>query len=142
MIPQVIPSSSRPLHTVVEEDERRKEEIITSTEDSICVTRDMLKTIVHNVLEDQKKRANAGSKEVIKSAYAEGIKKGYKIEGNPLLSSTMGQEHVMGNDLVNHSTISTPEHTRDVLHSVHSLRPNGIDYITKQPLVASNAMPI
>ncbi len=28
---------------------------------------------------------------------------------------------------------------RDVLHSVHSLRPNGIDYIMKQPLVA---MPI
>ncbi len=97
MIPQVIPSSSQTLHTVVKEDEGRKEEIITSADDSICAIRDMLISIVHNALGDQTKQADAGSKEAIKSAYVEGMKKGYEIQGKPLLSLNMGQEHVMGN---------------------------------------------
>ncbi len=36
----------------------------------------MLKNIVLNTLEEQKKQANANSKEAIKSAYTEGMKKG------------------------------------------------------------------
>ncbi len=65
----------------MEEDEGRKEEIITSLADS--VTRDMLKNIVSNSLEEQKKQADASSKEAIKSAYTEGIKKGCEIQGRP-----------------------------------------------------------
>ncbi len=86
-----------------------------SSEDSICVTRDLLKNIVSNTLEEQKKQAEAGSKDAIKSAYAEGIKRGCEIQSKPLLSSTIGQEHVMGNYLVNHSTIGSPEPLRNVL---------------------------
>ncbi len=88
MIPQALPTSSQPLHTVVEEDEGKKEEIITSSEDSICVTRDMLKNIVANTLEEQKKQSEAGSKDA-KSAYAEGMIRGCEIESKPLLSPTL-----------------------------------------------------
>ncbi len=118
----------------MDEDEGRKEEIITSLEDSISVTRDMLKNIVSNALEEQKKQADASSKEAIKSAYNEGIKKGCEIQGKSLLSSTIGQEHVIRNYLLNHSTIGTPEPIamRNKLNEVCSLSPKGIDYITKQ----------
>ncbi len=126
----------------MEEDEGRKEEIITSSEDNICVTRDMLKNIVSNTLEEQKKQSEAGSKETIKSLYSEGMKKGFEIQRKPLLSSTIWRKHVMGNYLVNHSTIGTREPMRNAPNSVHSLSSKGINYITKQPLVASNAQPI
>ncbi len=52
----------------MEGDEGRKKEIITSTEDSICTTKDMLTNIIQLAFEDQKKLADAGSKEAIKSA--------------------------------------------------------------------------
>ncbi len=68
MIPQDLPVTSKPLHTVVEKVERRGEKIIAPAEDSISLTRDMLKNIVVNALEEQKKQADANSKEVIKSA--------------------------------------------------------------------------
>lgn len=48
MIPQVLPGTSQPLHTIVEEVESRGEKIITPAEDSISMTKDMLKNIVSN----------------------------------------------------------------------------------------------
>ncbi len=42
MLPQFLPVSSQPLHTLVEEVEGGKEMIITSSEISISVTREML----------------------------------------------------------------------------------------------------
>ncbi len=45
----------------------------------------------------------------------------------------------MGNCLVNHRIIGTPEPMRNMLNEVWSLGPKGINYITKQLLlVASN----
>ncbi len=43
---------------------------------------------------------------------------------------------------VKNSTISTREPMRNAPNSVHSLSSKGINYITKQLLVASNAQPI
>ncbi len=142
MIPQVLPTSSQQLHTVVEEDEGRKEEIITSSEDSICVTRDILKNIVSNTLEEQKKQADANSQEAITSSYTEGIKKYCEIQGKPLLSSTIVQEQVMGIYLVNHNTIGSPEPMKNMLNEVSLLSPKGIDYITKQPIAANNVQTV
>ncbi len=70
----------------MEEDDGRKEEIITSTDDSVYVIRDTLKNIVQNAIEDEKKQADAGSKEGIKSAYAEGMNRGCEMPGTSLLS--------------------------------------------------------
>ncbi len=84
MIPHILPTSSQLLHTIVEEDKGRKEEIITLSEESISLTRDMLKNIVSNALEEQKKQADANSKEAIKSACTEGIMKSCEIQGKPL----------------------------------------------------------
>ncbi len=87
----------------------------------------MLKNIVSNALEEQKKQADASTKEAIKSSYNEGMKKGCEMQGKPLLSSIIGQEHVLRNYLINHSTIGTPEPMRNVLNEVCSLSPKGID---------------
>ncbi len=80
------------------------------------MTRDMLKNIIQNTFEEQKIQAEAASKKTIKSAYTGGMKRGCEIQGTPLLSLTIGQEHVMVNYLVNHSAIRTPEPIRDVLY--------------------------
>ncbi len=68
-----------------------------------------MRHIAQQVLDDSKKRADAGSKVAIKSAYIDGMKKCYEIQGKPLLSLTIGQEHeqVMGNQFVDHKTMST-----------------------------------
>ncbi len=52
MIPQIMPTSSQTFHTVLEEDEGRKEDTITSSEDCISLTRDMLKNMVSNTFEE------------------------------------------------------------------------------------------
>ncbi len=56
MIPQILSRSSQPLHTVVEEDEGRREKFITSSENCISVDTVMLKNIVSNALEEQKNK--------------------------------------------------------------------------------------
>ncbi len=95
LVTQNLPKNSQPLHSVMEEVEGREEKVITPVEDSISMTGDMLKNIVANALEEQKKLADANSKEAIKTAYTEGMKKGCELQVKRLLSSTLGQE--MGN---------------------------------------------
>ncbi len=48
----------------------------------------------------------------------------------------------MRNYLDSHSPIGTPEPLRNMLNEVRSLSPIGIDYIMKQPLVASNVQTV
>ncbi len=68
--------------------------------------------------------AEAGKKVAIKSAYVDRVSKGYEIQGNSLLNLTVGQQQVMGNQLVDHNKLSTPNNTRERLNVIHSLAPN------------------
>ncbi len=46
----------------------------------------------------------------------DGMKKGYEIQGKSLLNLTIGQEQVMGNQLVDINIPVTPQHTREVIN--------------------------
>ncbi len=54
----------------------------------------MLKDIVANALEEQKRLSDATSKEAAKSAFSEGMKNGSELQVNPLYSSAIEQEVV------------------------------------------------
>ncbi len=56
------------------------------------MTRDMLRSIVSNALEEQKRLVDATTAETIKAAISEGIKTGTEFLVNPLYSSTTGPE--------------------------------------------------
>lgn len=80
------------------------------------MARDELKNIDQHALEDEKKQADDGSKVVIQFAYVDEMKKGYEIQGKSLLNLTIGQEQVMGNQLVDINIPVTPQHTREVIN--------------------------
>ncbi len=66
----VLSEHFRPIQTVREEIEKDK-----TTDDNISLTRDMLRSIVSNALEEQKRLADVNITEAIKSAFSDGIKK-------------------------------------------------------------------
>ncbi len=72
-----------PLHPLREEIKKDK-----TTDDNISLTRDMLQSIVSNALEEQKKFADFNITAAIKSAFSDGIKKGFELghylDQNPL----------------------------------------------------------
>ncbi len=67
----VLSDQFRPIQTVGEEIEKDK-----TTDDNISLTRNMLRIIVSNALEEQKKLADVNIADAIKLAFSDGIKKG------------------------------------------------------------------
>ncbi len=72
--PYVLSEIFPPLKSLMEEIKKDK-----TTEDSISLTRDMLRSIVSNALEEQKKLADVNITEAIKSAFSDGINKGSEL---------------------------------------------------------------
>ncbi len=75
--------------TVREEVEVRLEKSKAPADNNIVMTRDMLKDIVANVLKEQKRLADATSKDAIKAAFREGLKNHSELQVNPLHSSVI-----------------------------------------------------
>ncbi len=84
----------QPLQLVEEDIEVRSKKPKTPANDNISMTRDMLKDIVANALEDQERLSDDTSAEAIKAVFTEVMKKGSELQVQPLHSSSIEQDVV------------------------------------------------
>ncbi len=116
-----------PLQPVREEIEKDE-----TTDDNISLTRDMLRSIISNALEQQKRVVDATTAEAIKVDFSEGIKRVSDFLVNPLYSCTTGKE-------MEHHVDQSPIglHQPTELQAVHLLSPSRAGNTGRPSLVIS-----